>query len=76
MLPGCSTTQITPACSLAFQREQEQLGVRQRELDRQLAAMDDTVDNVWKWMDLITKYADLKQLDAPIINELIEKIEI
>jgi len=59
-----------------YQREQEQLGARQRELDSQLAAMDDTVDNARKWMDLITKYADLKQLDAPIINELIEKIVI
>ena len=33
-------------------------------------------DNGKKWIDLIAKYKDLQELDAPIINELCEKILI
>ncbi|MDR1642775.1 MAG: DUF4368 domain-containing protein [Clostridiales bacterium] len=31
-------------------------------------------DDSQRWIDLIAKYEDLQELDAPIVNELCEKI--
>lgn len=59
-----------------YQKEQEQLIVRVQELKRKLLAMGENIGNCKKWIDLIAKYRDLQELDAPIINELCEKILI
>jgi len=59
-----------------YQKEQEQLFVRVQELKRKLSVMNENIDNCKKWIDLIAKYRDLQELDAPIINELCEKILI
>jgi len=59
-----------------YQQEQEQLIVRVQELKRKLSVMNENIDNCKKWIDLIAKYKDLQELDAPIINELCEKILI
>ena len=58
----------------AYQKEQEQLESRIADLERQIKRLDDYGDISQRFVDLIAKYADLQELDAPIINELCEKI--
>jgi len=57
-----------------YQKEQQDLKPFVEELSQKLTAFDETRDNKQKWIDLIAKYADLRELDAPIVNELCEKI--
>jgi len=57
-----------------YQKEQEQLGLRVKELEKQLSLLKQNEDNGQKWVELISKFADLQELDAPIVNELCEKI--
>jgi len=57
-----------------YQMEQEQLGMRVKELEKQLSSLSQIEDNSQRWVGLISKYADLQELDAPIVNELCEKI--
>ena len=59
-----------------YQAEQEQLIITVAEVEKRLAESSEIHDNSQKWIDLIAKYVDLKELDAPIINELCEKIMI
>lgn len=59
-----------------YQTEQEQLTVTVAELEKQLAKMSTACDNSQRWIDLIAKYEDIQELDAPIVNELCEKILI
>ena len=58
----------------SYQKEQEQLESRIAELKKQVARLDGEKDNNQHFIDLIAKYADLQELDAPIVNELCEKI--
>jgi uncharacterized protein (DUF3084 family) len=57
-----------------YQKEQEQLKLRIKELEKQLSTLRQEENNSQKWVDLISRYADLQELDAPIVNELCEKI--
>jgi len=57
-----------------YQAEQSRLESRVKELEKQLSSLKQNEDNGQKWVDLISKYADLQELDAPIVNELCEKI--
>ncbi len=59
-----------------YQNEQTQLAAKVQNLARQLERLRESRDNSQKWIDLIAKYADLQELDAPIINELCEKIMV
>jgi hypothetical protein len=59
-----------------YQKEQEKLEIKVVELEKQVACIDKASDNSQRFLELITKYADLQELDAPIINELCEKILI
>ena len=57
-----------------YQAEQKCLKAEVSELSRQLAVLGEVQNNSQRWIDLIAKYAELQELDAPIINELCEKI--
>jgi len=59
-----------------YQTEQQDLKPKLEELSKKLAAFGKAHSNSQKWIDLIAKYADLQALDAPIVNELCEKILI
>ena len=59
-----------------YQDEQEALAPLFEELSDKLKNLDETKDNSRKWIVLIAKYRDLKELDAETVNELIEKIVI
>ena len=57
-----------------YQKEQVQLELRVKELDKQLTYLKRNENNSQKWIELIAKYTDLQELDAPIVNELCKKI--
>ncbi len=57
-----------------YQAEQQALKTQVDELSKRLAILGEAYDNSQKWIDLIAKYRDLRELDAPIVNELCEKI--
>ena len=57
-----------------YQAEQQSLKEQVDELSKKLAVLGEIHDNSQKWIELIAKYKDLQELDAPIINELCEKI--
>jgi len=57
-----------------YQAEQQGLKQQVEMLSKQLTAMGEIRDNSQRWMSLIAKYKDLQELDAPIVNELCEKI--
>ncbi|MCL2153375.1 MAG: recombinase family protein [Oscillospiraceae bacterium] len=59
-----------------YQAEQQSLKPQLEMLSVQLAAYGEDQNNGQKWIALIAKYADLQELDAPIVNELCEKILI
>lgn len=59
-----------------YQTEQEQLKVVACELAKKIDTLGEAHDNCEKWIELIAKYKDLQELDAPIVNELCEKILI
>jgi DNA invertase Pin-like site-specific DNA recombinase len=59
-----------------YQSEQKSLKAEVAELSKQLKELGEVRDNCQKWIDLIAKYRDLQALDAPIVNELCEKILI
>jgi len=59
-----------------YQHEQKTLKAEDAELAKQLKELGEVRDNCRRWVDLIAKYRDLRELDAPIINELCEKILI
>jgi len=50
------------------------LKTRVKELDKQLSSIKQNRDGSQKWVALISKYADLQELDASVVNELCEKI--
>lgn len=57
-----------------YQAEQQSLKAQVDELSKRLAVLGEMHDNSQKWIDLIAKYKDLQELDAPIVNELCKKI--
>lgn len=58
----------------SYQAEQKELKLLTEELSKKLSAFSEETENSRKFVDLIAKYADLQELDAPIVNELCEKI--
>ena len=59
-----------------YQAEQQNLKAEVGELSEQLAVLGEVHDNSQRFIDLVAKYKDLQELDAPIVNELCEKILI
>ena len=59
-----------------YQQEQKKLTPLVEELSEKLGVMDDVEDSSRKWMDLLAKYRNLKELEAETVNELIDKIII
>lgn len=59
-----------------YQEEQETQRLNEKELKKRIEANSQSFDNVAKWIDLIKQYGNIQELDATIVNELIEKILI
>ena len=65
---------LNDGMSKKYQKEQAELKRQVKELETALNRMKEYKGSSRKWMELIAKYSDLKELDAEIVNELIEQI--
>ena len=59
-----------------YRNEQIQLADQISQYEEKLTATKTTEENVRKWVDLISKYSEINELTAPLLNELIDKIVV
>ena len=59
-----------------FDTEEKELRHRQENLKTELEKNEETFSNAEKFVPLIKKYTDIQELNAYILNELIEKIVV
>ena len=59
-----------------YQSEQDELKLFLEKLESKLGNLNEVHDNCTKWIELISKYKDLQELNSEIINELCERILI
>ena len=62
--------------SVKYQKEQDELTVTVSELEKQLKMLESAVADVSTWVELIKQYTDIEELNASLLNELVEKIVI
>ena len=62
--------------SAKYQKEQDELTVTVSELEKQLKMLESAVADVSTWVELIRQYTDIEDLNASLLNELIERIDI
>lgn len=62
--------------SAKYQSEQTELAAKCEELQTLLDKSEQNTQDAQKWIDLITKYTELSELTAPLLNELIDKIVV
>ena len=59
-----------------YRNEQIQLADQISQYEEKLTATKTTEENVRKWVDLISKYSEINELTALLLNELIDKIVV
>lgn len=62
--------------SAKYQEEQVQLEAKKQELQERLDKSAQDTDGAEKWLNLVRKYTELTELNAPLLNELIDKIVV
>lgn len=62
--------------SQKYQNEQISLTEKCDNLQAELDCFEQSADDAQRWIDLIIKYTELKELNAPLLNELIDKIVV
>lgn len=62
--------------SVKYQKEQAELEEKITALNEEIRTSKENEANAEKWLDLIKQYSDISELTAPLLNALIEKIEI
>lgn len=62
--------------SVKYQKEQAELEEKITALSEEIKTSKDNEANAGKWLGLIKQYSDISELTAPLLNALIEKIEI
>ena len=63
---------MAPTC----EQEQIELSEKRAQLERQTSQSSEAHENIEKFIALIRKYTDVEELNAYILNELIEKIVV
>ncbi len=59
-----------------YQEDQLQLESKKQELQAKLDKSAQDADGAEKWLALVRKYTELTELNAPLLNELIDKIVV
>ena len=59
-----------------YEQEQRSLSETRAQLEREIFRSNEAYDNIEKYLSLIRKYTDVEELNAYILNELIEKIVV
>lgn len=62
--------------SFSYEEEQKCLEIRVAELKNMIAAEKECSVNVDRFLSLVQKYTDVKELNAEIIREFVEKIYV
>ena len=62
--------------SAKYRNEQQQLKAQTAALTEKMSKAKETRQGAELWIALINKYANIDELTAPLLNELIEKIEV
>ena len=64
------------AMAPGYEREQEVLKVQREKLVAEISRSEEVYENIEKFLPVIWKYTDIKEINAHILNELIEKIVV
>lgn len=64
------------AMAQGYERKQALLKAKRDDLAQEIESSEETYENIEKFLPVIWKYTDIKQLDAHILNELIDKIVV
>ena len=59
-----------------YQNEQDELAAKIETMTQQLEAMKQQSDGAQKWVELVKQYSTITELNAEILNALIEKIVV
>jgi DNA invertase Pin-like site-specific DNA recombinase len=62
--------------SADYEREQKELTAKVRELQSQLVARDTEGSNTVKFLNAVRKYSDITELNAVVLNDLIDSIVV
>ena len=60
----------------AYEQEQQELSAKQDALQFEISQAEEAYDNAENFINLIAKYLYVEELNAAILNELIEKIVV
>ena len=71
-LPGARYDKL----SAQYEQEQAEIGRLAAELERDIEAQTGQATDVTRFLRLADRYAELSELDAAILNELVEKIVV
>ena len=71
---GCITESNFNLLSERYQTEQAELDDKIAALKAAMESADQSAEDAGKWMQLIRQYTEITELDAPLLNTLIEKI--
>ena len=64
------------AMAPGYEREQEMLKGKRETLAAEIAHSEEVYDNIERFLPVIWKYTDITELNARILNELIERIDV
>ena len=64
------------AMAPGYEREQEMLKGKRETLAAEIARSEEVYDNIERFLPVIWKYTDITELNARILNELIERIDV
>ncbi len=62
--------------SKAYEDEQKMLKSKLKSLTEQIRSYEEKSENIVNFMDLIRKYSDINELDAAMLNALVDKIVV
>ena len=64
------------AMAPGYEREQEVLKVQREKLAAEISRSEEVYENIEKFLPVIWKYTNIKELNAHVLNELLEKIVV
>ena len=73
---GVITDERFMTMAAGYETEQKEVKVKIAELQTQLDEQEAASDNTIKFLNIVSKYVDVKELDSKILNNLIDRIVI
>jgi len=73
---GKITDKRFSSLSADYEKEQQELAVKLEALQEKAQSVKETADKAQQFLGFIRKYTELEELNAKILNELIDKIVV